>query len=766
MVSPEVQHLKYILDSSLDGIFATDLHLKVTEWNHQMVRFSGIQKSDCLGNSLSSLFPALENSHILIKLKKVLRGHCEVIKGMPFNKLLQHGINEFYEGYYSPVYNESGEIVGLLGVVREIGLRKSSSEPRKIESNDDPLNKVINHVDFQKINEKHNELSRIVNKSPAIAFSCFIDHERTFNFISDNIRQLGYDAANILQDKKSFKNLILPSDYDVIEKSYRNYVIADEGENFITEYRVLTPMGNQRWIQERSWLVKSEEGKPVSMEGVLVDVSVKKFAEEALLASKEHFRLIFEQAPIGMAIINKDGSFSKVNQAFLKLSGYDEHDFHNLNAGELLHVEEVSSGRETDENIFKKDGFGYKEERRLITKNKEILYTIEQGAPLKTGNEKIQKLIQVVDITSRKIAENNLLESENRIRQAQKFARLGGWEYLLDNNQFILSPEVYELFSLDPDQQYKPEDFIQFIDESAYLELLPEIEAFLTDDSQEEINRELTIRSEDQQNRFVQVKATKIRQEGDTIKIFGFILDITDLKQTEMNLRIRNNELTNFVYKISHDLRSPLSSISGLLSLVKPADEENQQYLDMIKNRIMRLDHFISDILTHSKNLYTAVEINRVDTESIVKECMAELNHLKNFSLVESSLEVHHNKFYSDESRIKDIFKNIIANAIQYINPSKDSHLLKIMISITDEKMEAEFIDNGIGIDPKTLPRVFDIFFRGSDISTGSGIGLYIVKQSVEKLNGRISITSNTREGTKVFLYLPNMAHQDKEVQD
>lgn len=757
MVTSEVQRLKSLLNSSFDGIFATDLQLNITEWNHQMVRFSGVQKQDCLGASLTSLFPTLEDSHLIVKLKKVLRGHFEVIKGMPFNKVLQHGINEFYEGYYSPVYNENGEITGLMGVVREIGLRKHAGEHKKIEENSDPFNKDVNNLNFLKISEKHNELIRIVNRSPAIAFSCFIDQERTINFISDNIKQLGYNASELMLNKASFKKLIAPTDYDNLEKAYRNYVIADEGENFITEYRVLTPMGNERWIQERSWLVKNENNETNAMEGVLVDISVKKFAEEALFASKEHFRLIFEQAPIGMAIINRDGSFSRVNHAFLRLSGYTENDMHILKAKDVLHAEEMEMAVKNDEAIFNRDSDGYKEERRLITKNREVLYTIEQGAPLYSGNEHVQKLIQVVDITSRKIAENNLLESKNRIRQAQKFARLGGWEYLIDSRQLILSPEIYEFFGLDPEQNYAPDYFIQFIEETIYQELILQIRSFLADDDQEEINQELTITKEGLQARYVQVKAAKIKQQAKTVKVFGFIQDITELKDTEMNLRTRNHELTNFVYKISHDLRAPLSSISGLLNLLKVADEDNKQYLEMIKNRIMKLDNFISDILAHSRNLYTAISVERVDLEGIVRSCLDELSYLKNLEKIQPELEIHNHEFFCDKNRVKDIFKNIIANAIQYINPSKDQNLLQIKISFTDSRMEAEFIDNGVGIDPKTLPRVFDIFFRGSDTSTGSGIGLYIVKQSVEKLNGRIHISSNTRKGTRVMISLPNM---------
>ncbi len=763
MDSSNHQRINFLLNSSLDGIFATDLDLKITEWNLQMVRYSGVQKADCIGVTITTIFPALDNSNLMQKLKKVLRGGFEIIKGMPFNKILQHGINEFYEGYYSPVFNENNEIIGLMGVVREIGLRKNFTAQVKIDEANDPKNQSSQQTDYQKISEKHNELVRIVNHSPAIAFSCHLDQERTFIFISENINQLGFKSNELLGKRASFKALINGDDYAQIENSYRNYVISGENENFITEYKVVTPYGNQRWIQERSWIQQDDKGNAIGMEGVLVDVSVKKFAEEALFASKEHFQLLFEKAPIGMAIINQDGSFSKINQAFLILTGYDQNEIYNIKSSDIAHPDEVVRNEGIDKKIFDQKLLSYNEEKRLITKNGDLLYTIEQGASLQAGPH-LQKLIQVVNITSRKIAEKNLLESEKRLNQAQNFAKLGSWEYWIENKNLILSSEIYQLFNIEENKQVDASFFISFLLQDEYQSLLPAIKNFMQNKQVDEIKREFKIKPDKQQEKIVQVKAAKIWQQEKVVKIFGFVLDITELKKTEEDLRTRNNELTNFVYKISHDLRSPLSSIAGLLSLLKPMDEENDQYLHMIKNRVEKLDNFISDILTHSKNLYTAVSIGQVNMQEVVNEVWEELTHLANHKIVKPIIDIQNKEFYSDGSRLKDITKNIIANAIQYINPSRDEHYVKIKISIDENRMEAEFIDNGMGIDPKTLPRVFDIFFRGSDTSTGSGIGLYIVKQSIEKLNGKINIQSSTKEGTRIFITMPNMASQMNEI--
>src|SRR5690606_24861164 len=121
-----------------------------------------------------------------------------------------------------------------------------------------------------------------------------------------------------------------------------------------------------------------------------------------------------------------------------------------------------------------------------------------------------------------------------------------------------------------------------------------------------------------------------IMQENQTIGIYGVYIDITDRIKVEEELKIRNAELDNFVYKVSHDLRAPLSSILGLVNLAKlPGNTDNPlTYIDIIGGKVEQLDHFIGDVLSHSKNLKMDVTISKVDFSQIIERTFNDLNYL------------------------------------------------------------------------------------------------------------------------------------------
>jgi PAS domain S-box-containing protein len=247
--------------------------------------------------------------------------------------------------------------------------------------------------------------------------------------------------------------------------------------------------------------------------------------------------------------------------------------------------------------------------------------------------------------------------------------------------------------------------------------------------------------------------------ENKAIGIYGVYVDITDRKKIEEELQTRNTELDNFVYKVSHDLRAPLSSILGLINLSKlPGNTDDlMEYMQVIEKKVFDLDHFISDVLSHSKNLKMEVSINKIDFKGIITKTFADLSYLPGASQVAVTTQVSESDFYSDPWRISEIFRNLISNAIKY----RQQHAAKPMVNISIEINSAEsviiFADNGIGISESDLVRIFDMFFRATEQSDGSGIGLYIVKNAVDKLGGRINVSSKVGFGTTFTIHLPNV---------
>ena len=232
-----------------------------------------------------------------------------------------------------------------------------------------------------------------------------------------------------------------------------------------------------------------------------------------------------------------------------------------------------------------------------------------------------------------------------------------------------------------------------------------------------------------------------------------------ELRATLEELSERNFELDQLMYKTSHDLRSPLSSIMGLVNLANLDKEEKNfhHYLDKIEGRIKKLDEFIKSMLTYAKVNRAEVVHSVVRLDEVAMNSMLELEYLDNFKKIKFDFKIKGNEipFRGDEQRIGIIFRNIISNAYKYYNPEVKS-FLKIRINVNARRANIEISDNGIGIRAEHLGKIFNMFYRATDRSQGSGLGMYIVKQAIEKCGGEIALESTYGEGTHITISIPN----------
>lgn len=234
-----------------------------------------------------------------------------------------------------------------------------------------------------------------------------------------------------------------------------------------------------------------------------------------------------------------------------------------------------------------------------------------------------------------------------------------------------------------------------------------------------------------------------------------------NLRSSNHQLIKVNHELDSFVYKASHDLRAPLTSLLGLIEIAKLEKDDNQieHYLDLCKKTVHKLDSFIVDILNVSKNERQSIQIEKIDFDIIIAESFLQNMHLESANHIKYSINIEgKDEFFSDSRRIIVIFNNLIANAITYSDLTKLNAILNIHIVINNKNARITFIDNGIGIMAEDLEKIFDMFYRASSTGSGSGLGLYIVKETVAKLKGNVQITSNEGCWTHVLIVLPNLS--------
>ncbi|RAW01184.1 sensor histidine kinase [Pseudochryseolinea flava] len=231
-------------------------------------------------------------------------------------------------------------------------------------------------------------------------------------------------------------------------------------------------------------------------------------------------------------------------------------------------------------------------------------------------------------------------------------------------------------------------------------------------------------------------------------------------RQNEELVKI-NNELDSFVYSVSHNLRAPLMSVLGLVRLAHEDDKKFgnrlHEYFGMMEHSINKLDETLKEILDYSRNARMEIVVEKVDMRKQVEDGIERLKYHEGSEQIQKIIVIRE-KFplYTDGHRVAVVLNNLISNSIKYRDPHKEHQFIKIEMHIDQTTATLYFSDNGIGISDEWQAKVFDMFFRATERSEGAGLGLYIVKEAVEKLGGKIQVQSKVDEGTTFIITLPN----------
>ena len=266
-------------------------------------------------------------------------------------------------------------------------------------------------------------------------------------------------------------------------------------------------------------------------------------------------------------------------------------------------------------------------------------------------------------------------------------------------------------------------------------------------DTQEEL-KELNVSLEEK----VQQRTKALEKENNARKKTE-----EELQESNKQLRKTNTELDNFVYRVSHDLRAPIASMMGLINLIRLEESEanRKEYLEKLEKSAELQDEFIKEILDQSRNARLDVEVEPINFKEIIEQTFEQLKFSSSTQDLQKEIEIEGEEtFYSDPWRFKVILNNIISNSIRYRN-GRDPEV-KVHIKTDAQQAVISISDNGRGIEPEHIEKVFKMFYRATDDNAGSGLGLYIVKETVDKLSGEVKILSEFKKGTTVKITLPN----------
>lgn len=366
-----------------------------------------------------------------------------------------------------------------------------------------------------------------------------------------------------------------------------------------------------------------------------------------------------------------------------------------------------------------------------------------------------------------------LQESQAMLKDAQLLARIGSWSYDLKTKMLNWQDDIagVQCFEVDGNQSLRPHAYIRSIhpeDKARFVEIFENAKHGRVYKS-----FQFRVYTREKKMAYLNMSTQPLYDESQQlIKVVGVIQDVTDQKQVEKELKNKNQELekTNeeldrFVYSLSHDIKAPIASVSGLISLMKldVEDEKAQLYIPKIESSIDKLQHFISDILNYSRNIRLEVQASEVNLKELIQSTFELLNYIDGAEKIRFITQVDQKEeMYSDPYRLRVIFNNILSNAIKYSDPDKTNSYIKASASIQDNWIYITVEDNGIGIDKQHLQKLFNMYYRATAQSFGAGLGLYIVKEVIDKLGGTISLDSVQGEGTTIHIRVPNMKALEK----
>ena len=723
---------RQIVDLVPHMIFLKDYEGKYMFVNNQFLKRTGKTEKEVIGKTDFDIFPQEKAQRYVNDDDEVKLTRTEKIIEKEFGPLFEGKIT-VYNTIKKPYYEYDTDRIGVLGISTDVAEKIRNKE--LLDEQKSILNEIINLLP-QEIYLKDDEGKMLlVNKACA-----------DFHMMSQ-------------------ESMIGKSDYDFFEKKY-----ADEF--FQLEQEILKE-GKTRYINEEISVdkhnvrrIKSVMKMPFYLNdrrkngllGLNIDITDAKNAQQKIVASEIRYKTLMEQASDGIYLSDDDGNIIEANQKACEMFGYSPKEFYGLNIKKLVSAEPNNHHSVRMPNA--KDRQSLILERKFLKKDGST-FTVELSVKLLEDGMH-QAIMR--DVTERKKIEKILADNERKFRLLIENST--DLILILSQNFIIkfMSPSVSRILGYK-EQNLIGTSILGLLDDEEFEAASQFFSNVLVKTNSLSLD-ELKFRNNNDDFLFFETVAVNMLDDENINGIIVNCHDVSKRKQTETELLNTNFELDSFVYKASHDLKAPLRSVMGLIKLAKleSADPNMEIYFDMMSKSVTSLDAFIKELTQFSRNSRLEIEPVEINFEAIIQEALDNLKFVENADKINVNIQLNvDTKFHSDKTRIATIINNLFSNAFKYHRFENNNPYLNVMIDADAEKAVIVVEDNGIGIEQSHINYIFDMFYRASETSYGSGLGLYILKSAITKIKGKVEVQSVLAQGTIFTVTLQNFLNKNNE---
>lgn len=624
-------------------------------------------------------------------------------------------------------------------------------------------------IRLQESFQKYEQLNFIVNNSPACAFVWEMKDNWPVKYVSENLFTLfGYEVDDFFSGRILFADIIHPDDLSRVTQEVQDNLAAGITE-YRQEYRLIAKNGSVHWVDDRTWVMVDQKGKPFLLQGILWDITDRKQAEKKLEETSNILEAMLDQLQDVVAFQKTDLTITRYNKAGYELLNMSPEDVIGKKCFELIGRQEQCPDCQAKKALESKKI--ETAERYVPELNRHIRAT---SNPILDENGKVLFIVeQIQDITQSKQTENELKQRETLLNKVFDILPVGLW--FADANGKLLrgNPAGKRIWGAEP--LVPPDEYGVF---KAWKhptgeEVLPEDWA-LAHTIKEGItieNEVLEIEAFDNKRRIILNYTAPV--QSDDGEMLGAIIvnnDITELKMTEMELikakeaaEAANLAKSEFLANMSHEIRTPLNAIIGFTDLLMENEmsDVQQHYTQIVQKSGENLLDLIEDVLDISKIDAGKLEIEKLDfcLLNLLKDFIDTMSvraHSKGLELSYELTEDVPLLLRGDPGRLTQILTNLTGNAIKFTSEGKVTICISVKSQDSDRVLLLfSVIDTGIGIPEDKIDLIFEKFTQADTSNSrrfgGTGLGLAISRQLAEMMDGDIGVISKVGEGSEFW---------------